>query len=311
LSVGSSAATVTWTSEQIGDGATFLLELGRNPGATDVGTYDAGSSLSYTVPNLPTARLYARVRSKIGEAISAPSSEIFVYAFSLRDYIEALFLGSGPAAQTSSPGCAASERRVGFPDGSTVTVRTSNTLTAEQLATVHAFVNRLPEVTLGRLKGRVEETNSSNPSAGRNQTAIRAGDPTEMGCPPGAVGCAASNQQPAGVIQYSRVLVRTSAPPAIIAHELGHAVLGLCHIQPGVIGGNRFSVMTSASSNSPHGLSEYDVTAVRAVHGTGVKPGDPRRAFLAAGLINTAASTLFSVPAIRSSDGLLQVTIED
>jgi hypothetical protein len=277
--------TVRWASTQVSAGATFVLEVGRGFGAADVGTYTAGSSLSYTVSNLPTALLYVRVRTKIGEAVSSPSFDVSVNAFELREYIEALFLGSGPVAQTGNPGCLSDGRRSGFPDGTMVTVLASATLSGEQLSTLRAFVDRLPDVTAGRLTARVQESPSDNPFPTTNQTAVTVGDPSV--CQVGASGCARTVQNPAGVFQSSSVIVIPSAPPAIIAHELGHALLGLCHIQTSVIGGNRFSVMTAAAADSPHELSAYDVTATRAVHAASVRPGDPRSAFVAAGLINS------------------------
>jgi hypothetical protein len=77
---------------------------------------------------------------------------------------------------------------------------------------------------------------------------------------------------------------------------VGHAILGLCHIDARLIGGPEQSLM-SAGSGVPPGagapsLTGLDLEAIRTVYASGLSPGASRSAFLAARLVNLQAGQL-------------------
>jgi hypothetical protein len=90
-------------------------------------------------------------------------------------------------------------------------------------------------------------------------------------------------------LRAARAVLDSSVPSQGWAHELGHGILGMCHIDGFLIGGPGNSLMSGGpgvhSGALPHGLSPYDIAATRAVYAAGLEPGRGRAAFVQAGLL--------------------------
>ena len=100
-SLGDAQVRVSWAG--VPD-ASYLVELGSSPGNTDLGVYQVVGANHHTVDGLTPGAVHARVRAQTDGGISPPSSEARVVVFDLRDYIEALFLGTG-RANAEGGGC--------------------------------------------------------------------------------------------------------------------------------------------------------------------------------------------------------------
>ena len=76
----------------------------------------------------------------------------------------------------------------------------------------------------------------------------------------------------------------------VSAHEAGHAVIGLCHVDGDLIGGATDSVMSSGPgvwvNHIAHELTAYDLAATQAVYTAGIRAGQARSALVGAGLVN-------------------------
>jgi hypothetical protein len=280
---------VVWSTSQADARPVFTVEVGRAPGSSDFGTFDAGGATSYSVANAPTGRIYVRVRARIGDSVSAPSEEATSNVISIRDAIEALFLLTGPVGLASNTGCSGprGDRRLGFPVNSMVTLVASTTLSATQMGAVRSFADRIGAFSGGRLSAQVRETSDSAPVPGPNETTIAVGDPTTIGCTTAVSGCAFQRWNGAGIFTSSQVVVRSGTSMGLMLHELGHAVAGMCHVDAAVLGSPAASVMVPAVTTQS--FTDLDQTAMRAVFALS-EPGASRSQFLAAGLINPQAT---------------------
>jgi hypothetical protein len=68
---------VTWAS--VGGATDYLVSVGTAPGASDIGTFDTGSTaLAYDVA-LPSGVYYVRVAAVVGGVTQSPSSPDVVF----------------------------------------------------------------------------------------------------------------------------------------------------------------------------------------------------------------------------------------
>jgi hypothetical protein len=226
--------------------------------------------------------------------LSNPSNEDSTHYFDFRDYIEALFLGTGPLSPTDgNHGCSATSVVRGAPAGTTVDVIASAaTLSSSELSAIRATTAQTSYATAGTLGARYSETQDSDPVPTRDQMTVTIyPNATSQGCPSNA-GCALHHWlsgASAGLYFSSRALLSDGHPARATSHEIGHGVIGLCHVDGTRIGGARFSLMSAGpgiySGDIAPRLSDYDLAASRAVYQAGIKPGDRRDRLQALGLI--------------------------
>ena len=75
---------------------------------------------------------------------------------------------------------------------------------------------------------------------------------------------------------------------ASFAHEIGHGILGMFHVDAESIGGNQASLMATrpgGTVNLPARLTPLDLEATLAVYSSGLGAGAPRAQLAAAGII--------------------------
>ncbi len=239
----------------------------------------------------------------MGESMerSAPGSVSTELDEFTKDYIEAVFLGTGPlvprdgfTACVTNPG-----RWASYPRGTRVDVVLSRTLDkggdgVDTVQLVQAALRSVEQATLGAITTTVRTTSEDDPIPTPGQaTATDHPNPVDAGCPLER-GCVLFEFTDAQftVIESARVVLKEEIQPAdAFVHDLvGHGIMGMCHVDQMLVGGNDKSLMAggpgSFSGMIPDGLSALDMAAARAVFSSGLKPGASRAEFLDAGLVN-------------------------
>jgi hypothetical protein len=270
--------TFTWTP--VAQATSYQLEIGSVPAAADVLTQETlGTTLSVPIP--VDGMLFARVKAKNSVGTSEPSNEVTLAVISFKDYVEALFLGSGPLADTANHGCSAGPGRLAaWPPGSRVTVTLGASLNERQKASTTSAAQQASEATFGQVIATVRESASSVPSPGPSEIVAHQEDvPCGIAA---AAGCASPSFSQPGVFSSASIRATPSANP--MAHELGHVLYGFCHLRLGP-GPQLLWTSVMGSGNNTGLLSERDLAAVKAVFSAGLRGGATRSEFVAAGLV--------------------------
>jgi hypothetical protein len=216
----------------------------------------------------------------------------------MRDYVEALFLGTGPLTPTDGViGCPRSFGRwLGFPAGTSVQLIVSGTVPQFGAAALSAAATQVPEASVESLSVVMSATADVDPLPGPNQvTATMHADPLSLGCgfPQGCTRFT-FGADPSQIVSARAILV-TGQSAAAYAHDaIGHGVMGLCHVDGNLIGGARLSLMSFGpgvfSNQLSQQLSTFDLVATKAVFSSGLRPGATRDDFLRVGLVNPLGS---------------------
>jgi hypothetical protein len=281
-----SGTTLTVRWESTVSGAAFVVHLGSAPGSADIGSFEAGAGWSYVVNDYQgRGRVYARVHARRGDRVSSLSSEASTAVYRLREAIDALFLANGRMSPAGNNGCGNPDRMRGFSTGSHVVVLAGAGVSDDRFATISEFLGRVPDYTSGRLSGTVARVPDAVPPFGPNQISLSIGDPTSIGCAATTAGCFRAFIPAAGSGYFrAEIVVRATASAGIYRHELGHAVMGLCHMDQAALGTNT-SVMTPSVPDAAD-VSAVDLAAMRPVFQSSVQPGQERGSFIAAGLVD-------------------------
>lgn len=220
-----------------------------------------------------------------------------------KNYVEALFLGAGEfAPRDGNIACPSwNERWSGFPEGTTVRVIVSTTVNGNSLdggdtpRMIEEALADVPYATAGWLTTTFERTDDPDPIPEMDQvTSTDTDDAASTGCA-SDLGCIHHGWRDPGtytVLATGRAVQKEDiqAADGFVHDVLGHGVLGLCHIDQLRIGGNPVSLMPGGpgafNGEMADKLTPTDITATRAVFGSGLRPGAGRAEFLAADLIN-------------------------
>ncbi len=285
------ALTVRWDSNT--SGASFVVHLGSGPGAADIGSFEAGTGRSYVQNNYQgRGRAYVRVHARVGASVSSLSSEASTDVYRLREAIESLFLANGRMSPVGNDGCGSADRMRGFIAGNHVTVLAGSGVPDDRLSVISEFLGRVPGYTNGRLTSSVTRVSEAAPVASTNQISVTVGDPTSIGCDASAGGCFRAFVRALGEGYFrAEIVVRAGTTTNIYRHELGHALIGLCHIDAAALGGNT-SLMTPIVFGD---ISPVDQAVMRTVFQSPVQSGQDRGAFIASGLVD-AVPTLGAHP---------------
>ena len=218
------------------------------------------------------------------------------------DVVDALYLGSGPLIPRDGfPECPFQGIWSGYPRGTTVRLRVSSRVPGQVQAGLAAAVDSLTAVTSGGLSVAVSVVPDSDPLPGANEvTVAEVAFPRSAGCSSDS-GCVQYRFAGRGLLMGARVVAPPGRTMGAYLHDVvGHALLGLCHIDAKQIGGADASLMSAGLGTSPGAgaptLTSLDLEAISAVYASAVNPGAPRSAFLAARLVNLQAGQLPRVP---------------
>lgn len=209
-----------------------------------------------------------------------------------KDYIEALFLGTGRLTPTDgNHGCSDTGVMRGFPRGTNVSVIVSSSVSSDKLAAIRTVSDQGLEATGGVIRTAVTVADDPDPRPNRNEvTSTSRTDAQAQGCASNN-GCTIHVFSAPGVFVSSRAVQPPDQTPAAFAHDvIGHGALGLCHPDGNLIGGAGLSLMSAGpnvfSGSIADRLTSLDLQATRAVYGAGLGAGARRADFLRAGLIN-------------------------
>jgi len=294
LSVKEQTARFIWNPVP---GATgYVLEIGRTSGGKEIAEFVFdGAVTSHRVDEIPTGIAFARVRARTDSTTNAAGRELRFIVPDMRDVIEALFLNSGPHADSTS------DRSVpvmlGWPEGTVLRTRTAG-LTDGQYEEVERGLEQIEKATNGAVRAAADDRRLNifdffvgPPAPGELHVGF---DPyLPVACTshwveilPGCTELTDSN----GVILAARAMTgwETSGVYGPVMHHIGHAALGLSHIQlsspdaswPGI----PFPTMSYSDGSGPL-LTPMELDAIEMVYAAGLRGGAERSAFYAAGLI--------------------------
>ena len=290
-SVADSEIRLTWSPVS---GADYVVELGSSAGASNLGSFDVATT-SFEYGDLPPGRVFARVSARDGGVTGPPSIDVSAWFIDFKDYVEAIFLGTGPLTPTDgNHGCSATGWVRGFARGSSVPLSVSTTVSSSKANAISQAANQVSQATGGSIHVNVTQTTDPNPIPGDNEaTSTTHEDASSQGCP-GDGGCTihvfVSNATP-GQYRSSRAIQPDAQTPNAYAHDaVGHGVVGLCHVDGNLIGGAGLSLMSAGpgvfSGDIASSLSSYDIEATQALYSVGLGAGARHSDLLGAGLIN-------------------------
>ena len=211
-----------------------------------------------------------------------------------RDYIEAIFLGSGPLSPTDGtyscptfPGFWS-----GFPRGTLVTIRVSTTESADRRQAIQQAATQVNSATLGAIRVAFELTDDPNPIPGLNEaTSTTHPSPSSQGCV-SDIGCTILTFASPAVLKSSRAVLPPNQTPNAYSHDtIGHGIMGMCHVDGTLIGGPGLSLMSGGpnvfSQQIALQLTPFDLAAAQAVYGSALNPGATKADFFRVDLINS------------------------
>lgn len=205
-----------------------------------------------------------------------------------QDIVEALFLGSGALSAGACPSIGVWS---GFPRGTTVTVTVSTSVSADKREAIRSALDRVLVATNGDIETTFQLTDDPNPLPGPNEvTSTSHPSPNTQGCA-SDIGCTIPTFASAGVLSSSRaVQPETQTVQAYVHDVVGHGILGLCHIDGGLIGGPELSLMSGGpgvfSDQIAAEPTQLDIDATRMVYASALQLGATRTDFAREGLVN-------------------------
>ena len=309
--------TVTGTTPAVGGRSQFtanaIFSDGRSQNVTSQAVWTSSAPAIATVAtglvsaiapgDATISATYQEMRGSANIAVPAPQDESLTPF--MRDYIEALFLGTGPLTPTDGViGCPRSFGRwLGFPAGTSIQLIVSSAVPSFAATALSSAAGQVPEATANALSVTVSSTADANHVPAANEvTATMHGDPISLGCsfPQGCTRFT-FGPDPSQIVSARAILVTGQAAAAYVHDAIGHGVMGLCHVDGNLIGGARQSLMSYGpgvfSNQLSLQLSSFDLIATKAVFGSGLMPGATRDDFLRTGLVNPIAGDARRAPA--------------
>ena len=265
-----------------GGASGYVVEVGFEPGRSDeVIVVERPTIPAFRWANPPPRPIFVRVKATNMAGVGPLSPEIKVVLFDLRDYIEAIYLGSGPLVPPDwQAACPSADRRwSGFRAGSTVVIKFGSSVPDDDVYWLENATEGLHELTNGHITISFAKTADPFPVPLRNEiTVAKHPHPSELGCS-SDLGCVMPTFAEPGVLTSARAILGPSGSSA--REVIGHGALGMCRLERDLIGGP-LSIMTNAGPTDP---TAYDVQAIRAVYGSGLSPGATRTDFARVGLV--------------------------
>ena len=277
---------------------TYVIEIGNAPATTSL-TINTGVNGDFKiVENLPAGEQFARVRAQSSSGLSEPSNEVRFFIVDFRDFVEAVFLGTGPSRTLLETGCGnkfpgpqCTEFLLSYPRGTTVHALAWSGLAASNLDATRAMLQQISQATEGALNTTFDLTDQSFPLPGTNE--ITFGLKTADSQCGGSEACVEMTFVRAGIARSTAAVFSASfaSDPrrtASFAHEAAHGLLGMRHVNSDSVGGDQGSIMSTRPGGTiglPSALTALDVEATRFVYRAGLGAGSSRGELRAAGAI--------------------------
>ncbi|MGH9385534.1 MAG: fibronectin type III domain-containing protein [Vicinamibacterales bacterium] len=267
-----------------GGASGYLIESGFAAGSSDIFAGEPTPLPTYRWANPPARPIFVRVRARNSAGVSAPSAEIRAVLFDPRDYIEAIFLGSGPLIPLNGQVACPSTGRLwsAFRFGTTVAITFGSSVSAANVDTVREAAEGINPATNGLITIAFATAPDPYPVPLPNQITVATHPrPSDLGCT-NDLGCSMPRFSAPGLLTTGRAVLAPSVAGGAYVHEaIGHDAFGMCHIERDLIGGP-LSIM---ANGGPTALSRYDLEATRAVYSSGLSPGARRSDFARVGLV--------------------------
>lgn len=283
------------------------MDVGTSSGGSDFSVITTGSpNRTLNLPNLPEGRtIYIRLRAqRDGTSGTSPTSEEL--RFFMQDYkgiVEALFLGTGPYASRGVP--PGDDVVRGWPPGTTVRIRVSDSLTPAQRRGIENVAAQLAQ-SGAPYRATLESMPGNQSFIIRNELPVitQAGAcQTGLGCASFADNRLSESSQLPKVFSWSGVFLGTASEGGnnlwVAAHELTHALFGLYHVGyvdvpewlfTGPWGNPSRPKMTMwpflDANNDIDRVSDLELQILQEVYRAGIVAGSPRSALQARGLIH-------------------------
>ena len=286
---GGTTVTFGWKGD---NASSYVLEVGRVSGGSDVARLDVGPATAYSWSAVPLGTYYARIQPLNGSTLGTPSNEVTMTCPDARHIIDALVFARGPlAVPGNEAGPATADRMEAWSPGSAFRVILGDSVPQDVATSVERTLAQIGPATGGAVQGSLE---------GRAADPLPLPDPGEvmiaMGTPEDVkrecscercVGCA-WHWLRGSAVQRGRVLLATPAQPATAAHELGH-IIGLGHILSGPFMQPAFTMGITPEGYAPSQrvpvLEPATIRMLETIYSFGFTAGASRRDFQAAGLV--------------------------
>jgi hypothetical protein len=301
LDIRQRAALVSWTG--VANATSYVVEVSTASGQSNFAVITTGNSNTVLqLTDLPAGGyVYARVRAQGNNLTSPPSSELRFYLQDYKYLLEALAVQTGPYYPTPAP----FDGVRGWPAGTTVRIRLSNTVTAEQRRGLETVAAQLA-VSGAPYRATIEVMDNNQPTFRRNEiqvVTLANACGTGMGCTVYADTSLRQGQAQVfgSVVLYLGTAGERGDAADIAAHEMGHALFGLWHVHyqnvaeapqyPSHFGTLEFPFMTMYASAEPvfrspnDRLSDLELHVVQDLFRSGVTAGARRADLQARGLI--------------------------
>jgi hypothetical protein len=263
----------------------YRVEIGSAVGTADLLSTEV-SATSYTWSNAPVGVWWARVvPSRPREGL--PSNSASIRSLDAREIVEALFLGTGPLADSAIPTHVLGDRIEGWSPGSTLSFIVDDAMPATSLAELERTLPQIVAATGGALIAVITDRrpHPGDPAEGEVSVTMVPAESyaTDVPCIASSTGCARTFFRN-GVTTRARIWIKAVAvSTGLVAHEIGH-VYGLAHIvDPGGI--RPTFTMVAFTSARVAALEPASLRAMEAVARTGLYAGAGRPQLLAADLI--------------------------
>jgi len=264
---------ITFNWNRVERAEDYILEVGEGP--VDSSVFTA------TVPGLtldwnPTrsGNFSARVKARNVQGVGQASPEVTVFSVEPRDYVEWLFLGTGPHG---SGGCANPGLLGGWRPGTAIRLVLAPDLPAQTVQTANSMASEMGASTLNVVTAHTSLSSDLDPQPQPGDLTL-----SFFVIPPtgGIVGQFFVIESGSDGFRRGRVLLVRGNDPT--PHELGHALYGFCHHASAEI--SRLTTM-GAGGRIGFRLTEADRRSLQAVYAAGLRPGASRERFVQAGLI--------------------------
>ena len=241
------------------------------------------SQTTTTIEALPVGRYFFRVRARNENDTSEPSNEVTaeIIDVDLADYIDAIFMGSGRLVPSDGfTACLRDQSWIGWPEGSIVRVIVSAPQVPSRAESyLRDTVAQVDDATAGKVQATFELTNEVNPQPSNGEITVTVvEDARSEGCLV-KHGCIHVPNNGA-VITSGQAFHDDTVVSQGYAHELGHGILGMCHIDGRQIGGPEESLMSGGpgvfNGDIAPRFSTRDVQASQAVYSSGLSLGATR-----------------------------------
>jgi hypothetical protein len=301
LSFRDRTALVTWNA--VPEATSYSVDVGTGSGGADVASLSTGSA-SVDLSNLPAVgNVYVSVRSRRDGASSSSATQLVFYMQDYKLLVEALMLGTGPYATPVPPNGDDVVR--GWPAGTTVRIRISNTVTAPQRRGLENVAAQLAQAG-APIRATFEVTNSNQTYFARNELQVVTLDNacgTNLGCASFA-DTALRQDQSSKLWGNTWIYLGPSGTGGddanVAAHEMGHALFGLNHVwfeqvpeivaQPRQFGAVDYPYITMYNGVMPRGavdrLWNLEMQVLQDVFRAGISAGSRRADLRARGLIH-------------------------